>query len=50
MFAEKDCKGLVGEVYLREREGERESHYVHWTSKAYEDESVFMSETHLGWQ
>ncbi len=25
-----------------EREGE--IHYVHWASKAYEDESVFMSE------
>ncbi len=21
-----------------------------WASKAYEDESVFMSEAHLGWQ
>ncbi len=29
---------------------EREIHYVHWASKAYEDESVFMSEAHLGWQ
>ncbi len=32
------------------REREREIHYVHWASKAYEDESVFMSEAHLGWQ
>ncbi len=32
----------------REREREREIHYVHWASKAYEDESVFMSEAHLG--
>ncbi len=29
------------------REREREIHYVHWASKAYEDESVFMSEAHL---
>ncbi len=29
---------------------EREIHYVHWASKAYEDESVFMSEANLGWQ
>ncbi len=29
---------------------EREIHYVHWASKAYEDESVFISEAHLGWQ
>ncbi len=34
----------------REREREREIHYVHWASKAYEDESVFMSEADLGWQ
>ncbi len=34
----------------REREREREIHYVHWASKVYEDESVFMSEAHLGWQ
>ncbi len=33
-----------------EREREREIHYVHWASKAYEDESVFMSEAHRGWQ
>ena len=32
------------------REREREIHYVHWASKAYEDESVFMSEADLGWQ
>ncbi len=32
------------------KEGERESHYVHWASKTYEDESVFMSDAHLGWQ
>ncbi len=32
------------------REREREIHNVHWASKAYEDESVFMSEAHLGWQ
>ncbi len=35
---------------LLEREREREIHYVHWASKAYEDESEFMSEAHLGWQ
>ncbi len=29
---------------------ETEIHYVHWASKAHEDESVFMSEAHLGWQ
>ncbi len=29
------------------RERERESHYVHWASNAYEDESMFMSESHL---
>ncbi len=29
---------------------EREIHYVDWASKTYEDESVFTSETHLGWQ
>ncbi len=29
---------------------DREIFYVHWASKAYEDESVFMSEAHLGWQ
>ncbi len=32
------------------REREREIHYVHWASKAYEDESAFTSEAHLGWQ
>ncbi len=26
---------------VREREREREIHYVHWASKAYGDESVF---------
>ncbi len=31
-------------------EREREIHYVHWASEAYEDESMFMSEAHLGWQ
>ncbi len=35
---------------LSVQEREREIHYVHWASKAYEDESVFMSEAHLGWQ
>ena len=34
----------------RRKEREREIHYVHWASKAYEDESVFMSEADLGWQ
>ncbi len=37
-------------LWLYERKREREIHYVHWASKAYEDESVFMSEAHLGWQ
>ncbi len=27
-------------------EREREIHYVHWASKAYEDESMFMPEAH----
>ncbi len=35
---------------VRMREIEREIHYVHWASKTYEDESVLMSEAHLGWQ
>ncbi len=41
---------MVGAEREREREREREIHYVHWASKAYEDESMFMSEAHLGWQ
>ncbi len=32
------------------RQIEGEIHYVHWASKAYEDESVIMYEAHLGWQ
>ncbi len=47
--------GLVGKgINLRRcgfvYEREREIHYVQWASKAYEDESMFMSEAHLGWQ
>ncbi len=42
------CPRLIAAKYKRERE--REIHYVHWASKAYEDECVFMPEAHLGWQ
>ncbi len=38
----------ISHTHAQERE--REIHYVHWASKAYEDESVFMSEADLGWQ
>ncbi len=36
----------------RSRERQRSSlrPFNDWSSKAYEDESVFMSEAHLGWQ
>ncbi len=44
------CVMMLVAYGLREREREREIHYVQWASKAYEDESVFMSEAHLGWQ
>ncbi len=36
------------DFYKREREREREIHYFHLASKAYEDEPVFMPEAHLG--
>ncbi len=35
---------------MYKRESEREVQHVHWASKAYEEESVIMSEAHLGWQ
>ncbi len=37
-------------AFPQQKERDRDIHYVHWASKAYEDESVFMSEAHLGWQ
>ncbi len=41
----------LGDVMGRPMQAYRtEIHYVHWASKAYEDESVFMSEAHLGCQ
>ncbi len=47
----QDYFGLERVEREREREREREGiHYVHWASKAYEDESGFMSEALLGWQ
>ncbi len=36
--------------HVAQHQREREVHYVHWASKAYEDESVFVPEAHLGWQ
>ncbi len=41
---------LLHHVSYHEKERDLEIHHVRWASKAYEDESVFMSEAHLGWQ
>ncbi len=47
-----DAHGAMRTImwHITERERGRGIHYVHWASKAYEDESVFMSEAHLGWR
>ncbi len=50
MSVQNSMHTTVANVPQTEREKEREIHYVHWASKAYEDESVLMSEAHLGWQ